>query len=376
MRNEYSKLNVDLGQRSYDIIFGEKLLQNAGSLIHPLLASNRVVIITDENVKKYWLESIKESLNEAGIEFLCIILETGEHIKDFFNVESLTRQLFDAQVERSTTLIALGGGVIGDLVGFCAAITLRGLDFIQIPTTLLAQVDSSVGGKTGINVSQGKNLIGAFHQPRLVLADLSTLDTLPSRDLRSGYAEIVKYGLIDNIEFFKWLEINGQGVIGIDVKADLRSRRHAILSSCKIKSDIVSSDETEKGNRALLNMGHTFGHALEAKAGYSGTLTHGESISIGMSMAFDLSVRMGICPREDRDRLKKHLDFCGLPIGLKKLNVDDWSSSKLLDLMHQDKKVSGGKLTFILAQGIGKPIITNDINLDDLKAILNEYIKA
>jgi 3-dehydroquinate synthase len=376
MRSEHSNLNVDLGQRSYDIVSGEELLQHAGSLIYPLLASKRVILITDKNVKKYWLKTVEKSLNEAGIDFFCIVLDYGEQIKDFANVEVLTGQLLDAQVERSTTLIALGGGVVGDLVGFCAAITLRGLDFIQIPTTLLAQVDSSVGGKTGVNVSQGKNLLGAFHQPRLVLADISTLNTLPARDLRSGYAEIVKYGLIDNKDFFSWLEINGQGVIGIDVKADQKNRRHAILSSCKIKADIVSADETEKGNRALLNMGHTFGHALEAKAGYSGALTHGESISIGMSMAFDLSVRMGICPCEDRDRIKKHLELCGLPIGLNKLNVDSWSSSKLLDFMYQDKKVSGGKLTFILAHGIGKPIITNDINIDDLTAILNEYIKA
>ena len=271
---------------------------------------------------------------------------------------------------------ALGGGVIGDLVGFCAAITLRGLNFIQIPTTLLAQVDSSVGGKTGINMPQGKNLIGAFHQPKLVLADISTLDTLSARDLRSGYAEIVKYGLIDDKEFFNWLEINGPGVIGIDVKADQRKRRHAITSSCKIKSEIVTADETEQGKRALLNFGHTFGHALEAKTGFSNALTHGESISIGMSMAFDLSVRLGICPSEDRDRIKKHLRLCGLPIQLNELNVNSWSSSMLLDLMHQDKKVSGGKITFILTHGIGKPIITNDVDLIDVTAILDEYLKV
>lgn len=376
MRSEYSTLNVDLGKRSYDIVTGEGLLQQAGSIIQPLLASNRIILVTDENVKKYWLKTVETSFTEAGINYSSIVKEPGEQIKSFASLETLSKDILDSQIERSTTLIALGGGVVGDLVGFCAAIALRGLNFIQIPTTLLAQVDSSVGGKTGINMPQGKNLIGAFHQPLMVLADICTLESLSARDLRSGYAEIVKYGLIEDRDFFNWLEINGPEVIGVDVKANPRVRREAILSSCKIKADIVSTDETEKGNRALLNLGHTFGHALEAKTGYGNDLTHGESISIGMSMAFDLSVRIGICPSEDRDRLRRHLEMCGLPIGLKELNIDSWSSSKLIDLMHQDKKVSGGKLTFILAHGIGKPIITKDVNMSDVTAILDNYLKT
>ena len=376
MRSEHSTLNVALGSRSYDIVTGEGLLQQAGTIIHPLLASNRTILISDENIQKYWLKTVEASLDEASIKYHSIILEPGEHTKAHAQVGNLTEQLLDARIERSTTLIAMGGGVIGDLVGFCAAITLRGLDFIQIPTTLLAQVDSSVGGKTGINTPQGKNLIGAFHQPRLVLADICTLDTLPARDLRSGYAEIVKYGLIKNNNFFNWLEINGPSVIGVEVKADLMSRSHAILSSCMTKAAIVSADETETGSRALLNMGHTFGHALEAKTGYGNALSHGEAVSIGMSMAFDLSVRLGICPSEDRDRVKRHLEECRLPVGLDKFKNNSWSASSLIDLMRQDKKVSDGKLTFILAHGIGKPIITNEVEIADLTAVLDDYLKS
>ena len=376
MRSEHSTLNVALGQRSYDIVTGEGILQHAGSIIHPLLASNRTILISDENIEKLWLKTVEESLDEAGIEYHSIVLESGEHTKSYNHVETLTGQFLDARIERSTTLIAMGGGVVGDLVGFCAAITLRGLNFVQIPTTLLAQVDSSVGGKTGINMPQGKNLIGAFHQPQLVLTDICTLDTLPARDLRSGYAEIVKYGMIDNKDFFNWLEINGPAVVGVGIKADKAVRHHAILTSCMTKAAIVSADETEQGSRALLNMGHTFGHVLEAKTEYSKALTHGEAVSIGMSMAFDLSVRIGICPSEDRDRLKRHLKMCGLPIGLNELKDDSWSASNLIDLMHQDKKVSGGILTFILAHGIGKPVITNDVGIADVTAVLDDYLKA
>ena len=376
MKSEHSTISVDLGQRSYDIIVGEGLLQQAGVLIRPHLARPRVVLITDENIEKHWLGTVEDSLNVAGIEYQSIVLEAGEQTKDYAHAEALTGQLLDARIERSTTLIALGGGVVGDLVGFCAAITLRGLDFVQIPTTLLAQVDSSVGGKTGINMPQGKNLIGAFHQPRLVLADIGVLDTLPARDLRAGYGEIVKYGLIDDSDFFTWLETNGPGVIGAPVAADTQARHHAILTSCKAKAAIVSADETEKGTRALLNLGHTFGHALEAKTGYGEILLHGESVAIGMAMAFDLSVRLGLCPDEDRDRVKSHLADCGLPIGLDALRDDSWSASDLVDLMGQDKKVAGGKLKFILAHGIGQSFITDDVDMADVTAILDDYLKA
>ena len=376
MNSEYATLTVDLGRRSYDILVGEGLLQQAGALIRPVLARPRCVLITDENVEKHWLETVEDSLDGGGVEYHSIVLEPGEQAKDYAHAEALTGQLLDARIERSTTLIALGGGVVGDLVGFCAAITLRGLDFVQIPTTLLAQVDSSVGGKTGINMPQGKNLIGAFHQPRLVLADIGALGTLTDRDLRAGYAEVAKYGLINDADFFAWLESNGPRVIGADDTADMQARRHAVLTSCRAKADIVAADETEQGVRALLNLGHTFGHALEAKTGYGNSLSHGESVAIGMAMAFDLSVRMGLCAGEDRDRVKNHLAACGLPIGLDAIRDAGWSSAELIDLMGQDKKVSGGKLTFILTRGIGQSFITNDVDPADLTAVLDDYLKA
>jgi 3-dehydroquinate synthase len=376
MNSEPTTLTVDLGSRSYDILIGEGLLQQAGALIRPVLARPRCVLITDENVAKHWLEVVEGSLDAAGIDSHSIVLEPGEATKDYAHVEALTGHLLDARVERSTTLIALGGGVIGDLVGFCAAITLRGLDFVQIPTTLLAQVDSSVGGKTGINTPQGKNLIGAFHQPRLVLADIGALNTLADRDLAAGYAEIVKYGLINDADFFTWLETNAPGVIGAANSADMEARRHAVLTSCRAKAAIVSADETEQGVRALLNLGHTFGHALEAKTGYGETLSHGESVAIGMAMAFDLSVRMGLCESQDRDRVKNHLAACGLPVGLGAIRDAGWSAAELIDLMGQDKKVVDGKLTFILARGIGRSFITDDVDLADVTAVLDDYLKA
>ncbi|MBT7943675.1 MAG: 3-dehydroquinate synthase [Alphaproteobacteria bacterium] len=374
MNSEFETLNVGLGQRSYDILVGERLLQQAGALIRPVLARPRCVLITDENVEQHWLETVENSLDTAGIEYQSIVLEPGEQTKDYGHVEALTGQLLDARAERSTTLIALGGGVVGDLVGFCAAITLRGLDFVQIPTTLLAQVDSSVGGKTGINMPQGKNLIGAFHQPRLVLADIGALGTLPPRDLRAGYAEVVKYGLINDADFFTWLETNGPRIISTPDEADMQARRHAVLTSCRSKAAIVSADETEQGVRALLNLGHTFGHALEAKTGYGETLSHGESVAIGTVMAFDLSVRMGLCPTDDRDRIKNHLTGCGLPVGLDGIRDDGWSASELINLMGQDKKVTGGKLTFILARGIGQSFITDDVDLADVTAVLDNHL--
>ena len=376
MSADYSTVSVDLGQRSYDIIVGGGVLKDAGGLIAPLLAEPRVVVITDENVAPYWLEPLEASLGRAGVKHHAIVLEPGEQTKNFANAERLTGELLDARVERSTALIALGGGVVGDLVGFSAAITLRGLDFIQVPTTLLAQVDSSVGGKTGINMPQGKNLIGAFHQPRLVLADIGALGTLTDRDLRAGYAEVAKYGLINDADFFAWLESNGPRVIGAADSADMQARRHAVLTSCRAKAAIVAADETEQGVRALLNLGHTFGHALEAKTGYGNSLSHGESVAIGMAMAFDLSVRMGLCAGEDRDRVKNHLAACGLPVGLDAIRDAGWSSAELIDLMGQDKKVSGGKLTFILTRGIGQSFISDDVDPADLTAVLDDYLKA
>lgn len=364
-------LTVDLGERSYDILVGEGLLAGAGKLIAPVLAEPRAVVITDENVEKHCLGTLEKSLEEAGIDHQSIILEAGEQTKDYAHVEALTGQLLDDRVERTTTLIALGGGVVGDITGFAAAVTLRGMDFIQIPTTLLAQVDSSVGGKTGINTPQGKNLIGAFHQPRLVLADIGTLASLPPREMRAGYAEVVKYGLIADADFFAWLEANGPAVIEGDLEACL----HAVLTSCRAKALIVQADETEKGSRALLNLGHTFGHALEAQTGYSNALHHGEAVAIGLGLAFDLSVRMGLCPGEDRDRLRTHLAAVGLPVGLNGLTDGGWSAAGLIDLMGQDKKVRSGTMTFVLLRGIGQAFITQDVDLGLLSEVLEEALE-
>ncbi len=364
-------LTVDLGERSYDILVGDSLLAGAGKLIAPVLAEPRAVVITDENVERHCLGTLEKSLDEAGIDHQRIVLEAGEQTKDYAHVEALTGQLLDDRVERTTTLIALGGGVVGDITGFAAAVTLRGMDFIQIPTTLLAQVDSSVGGKTGINTPQGKNLIGAFHQPRLVLADIGTLASLPPREMRAGYAEVVKYGLIADADFFAWLEANGPAVIEGDPEACL----HAVLTSCRAKALIVQADETEKGSRALLNLGHTFGHALEAQTGYSNALHHGEAVAIGLGLAFDLSVRMGLCPGEDRDRLRTHLAAVGLPVGLNGLTDGGWSAAGLIDLMGQDKKVRSGTMTFVLLHGIGQAFITQDVDLGLLSEVLEEALE-
>ena len=364
-------LTVDLGERSYDILVGDGLLAGAGKLIAPILAEPRAVVITDENVEKHCLGTLEKSLDESGIDHQSIVLEAGEQTKDFSHVEALWGQLLDHRVERTTTLIALGGGVVGDITGFAAAVTLRGMDFIQIPTTLLAQVDSSVGGKTGINTPQGKNLIGAFHQPRLVLADIGALASLPPREMRAGYAEVVKYGLIADADFFAWLEANGPAVI----EGDPEACRHAVLTSCRAKASIVQADETEKGSRALLNLGHTFGHALEAQTGYSNALNHGEAVAIGLGLAFDLSVRMGLCPGDDRDRLRGHLAAVGLPVGLDDLTDGGWSAAGLIDLMGQDKKVRSGAMTFVLLRGIGQAFITQDVDLGLLAEVLEEALE-
>ena len=376
MSSEQSLLSLDLGRRSYYIHVGTGLLVKAGELIRPLMTHPRAVVITDKNVEKHWLTPLQASLDAAGINHQSIVLDAGEQTKDYAHAEELTGRLLDARVERSTMLIALGGGVVGDLVGFAAAITLRGLGFIQIPTTLLSQVDSSVGGKTGINMPQGKNLIGAFHQPRLVLADVDALDTLPPREIRSGYAEVVKYGLINDAEFFIWLDSNSQQIIDGKDEDGADARQHAVVTSCKAKAAIVSEDETEQGARALLNLGHTFGHSLEAKTGYGDALNHGEAIAIGLVMAFDLSVRMGICPAEDRDRVRDHLENAGLPISLRGLVDNGWSASELIDLMGQDKKVTAGELTFVLARGIGNSFITDEVDVTDVAAVLEDYLKA
>ena len=360
-------LTVDLGDRAYDIVVGEGLLSDAGRRIAARAPGARAVVVTDENVAGLYLDTLQKSLLDAGIACDPIVLPAGEGTKDFNHLEKLTGMLLDLKAERSTLLVALGGGVIGDLTGFAAAVTLRGLPFVQVPTTLLSQVDSSVGGKTGINTPHGKNLVGAFHQPQLVLADTATLASLPRREILAGYAETLKYALIDDPAFFDWLVGNGAALID----GDAPTRRHAILTGCAAKAAIVAADEREGGQRALLNLGHTFGHALEAEAGYGDKLLHGEGVAIGMLMAFDLSVRMGLCPDEDRKKVIAHYQAVGLPADLKGIVDDGWNAERLIGHMMQDKKVDGASITFILVRGIGKAFITKDVDPADLAATLD-----
>lgn len=363
---------VSLGDRSYDVLIGADLLARAGETISPLLKRPYVPIVTDETVAALHLETLTKSLEANGIECVPIVLPPGEATKSFKHLEELLSALMDAGVERTDMVIAFGGGVIGDLTGFAAAVLRRGVDFIQIPTTLLAQVDSSVGGKTAIDVPQGKNLIGAFHQPRLVLADTSVLGTLTMRDLRAGYAEVIKYGLIDDVDFFEWLEKNGPALIDGDQTLRAEAVRHSVAA----KARVVAADEREGGQRALLNLGHTFGHALETAAGYSGDLLHGEAVAAGMGIAFDVSVHLGLCPAEDAARAKAHMRATGLPGSIsdleKRNSLDVPDTQELIRLMGQDKKVSGGKITFILTRGIGKSFIASDVDMDQVAQVLSK----
>ena len=362
------RLRVDLGQRSYDILIGGGLIDRAGALMDPVMSSRRALVVSDDRVAPLYLGRLLASLDAAGISHAAIALPAGEGTKDFTHLAELMDFLLAARCERSTMVVALGGGVIGDLAGFAAAICLRGVDFVQIPTTLLAQVDSSVGGKTGINTRQGKNLVGAFHQPRLVLADIDALDTLERRQLLAGYAEIVKYGLIGDAAFFAWLEANGAGLIS----GDREARRHAIATSCRAKAAIVAADEREGGVRALLNLGHTFGHALEAETGFGDAMLHGEAVAIGMAMAFRLSARLGLAAEAESRRLERHLAAIGLPSGLPAGTV--WNTERLLHHMEGDKKVADGRITFVLARGIGEAILTREVPVEAVRAVLDQFI--
>lgn len=370
--SSHETVRVELGPRSYDIVVGDDVLAMAGEIMAPVLRSPRVIVVTDENVAPLHLHALTRSLSNADIATEAILLPAGEQTKDFVHFERLMNEILGRGIDRDTSLVALGGGVIGDITGFAAACALRGIDFIQVPTTLLAQVDSSVGGKTGINSPHGKNLIGAFHQPRLVLADSRVLRTLPRREMLAGYAEVVKYGLINDAAFFAWLEGHGSDL----VEGDPAKIRHAVVTSCKAKAAIVAQDETERGARALLNLGHTFGHALEAETGFGHILLHGEAVAIGMAMAFDLSVRMGLCPAEDAARVRRHLGAVGLPTGTNFTNSMVWSPKRLIGHMAKDKKVSGGQLTFILARGIGEAFVTRDVPEGDLAAFMEGAVAA
>ena len=363
---ENQSVRVELADRSYDIIIGEGLLADAGRYLAPVLARPRVVIITDENVAGLHLATLRASLDETGIQNDVIIVPPGEGSKNFSQLEALLDQLLELRVERRDTILALGGGVVGDLAGFAAAILRRGVDFIQLPTTLLSQVDSSVGGKTAVNARQGKNLIGAFYQPRLVLADISALASLPERELRAGYGEVVKYGLIDDFGFFEWLEEHGRAVLS----GDRAALAHAIAVSCRSKAAIVARDERESGDRALLNLGHTFAHALEAEGGYDGRLLHGEAVAIGLHMAFTLSTELGLCPTQETDRVGRHLTAMGLPTFVGQIDLPGLSAEDMMHHMRQDKKVTDGRLTFILARGIGQAFVQNDVAEDAVQGML------
>ncbi|MEO1137592.1 MAG: 3-dehydroquinate synthase, partial [Pseudomonadota bacterium] len=343
------------------------LLESVGALLAPMLPRPRVAIVTDENVFTVHGERLGQGFAASGIETDLIILKPGEQTKSFSELERLTGRLLDLGVERDDVVIAFGGGVIGDLTGFACSILRRGCRFAQIPTSLLAQVDSAVGGKTAINVPQGKNLVGAFYQPCVVIADTGVLNTLPPRQLRAGYAEVVKYGLIGDASFFSWLEDNGAALLNGDAAAV----GHAVQVSCSAKAEIVSADEKERGKRALLNLGHTFGHAFEAHFGFSDELLHGEAVALGMALAFDYSVRIGACADTDARRVKLHLAAQGLPTEIHDLE-DGIRAADIAGYMMQDKKVEQGKLTLILAKSIGEAFIEKDVNPDTVVDFLKE----
>jgi 3-dehydroquinate synthase len=366
----YETVRVDLPGRAYDILIGAGLLKEAGQHIAPFLRRKRVAIVTDETVAGLHLAALEASLEAAGIAPSALALPAGEATKSWAQFSRTVEWILTEKIERSDLVIALGGGVIGDLVGFAAAVVRRGVRFVQIPTTLLAQVDSSVGGKTGINTSQGKNLVGAFHQPTLVLADTGILATLPPRDFLAGYGEVVKYGLLGDAAFFEWLEINGRAM----ASGDIHKRNHAVRRSCEMKAEIVMRDETEQGDRALLNLGHTFCHALEAATGYSTRLLHGEGVAIGCALAFETSARLGLCAQEEPSRLRAHLAAMGMKVDLRDIPGDLPDADALLALMAQDKKVLDGKLRFIMARGIGEAFVTSDVPEKVVRGLLSEEL--
>lgn len=362
------KVHVPLGDRAYDILIGPGLIARAGAEIAARLKGRKAAIITDENVAPLYLNALVDSLTASGIVSSSLVLPAGEKTKSFEHLITACDKVLEARVERNDYVIALGGGVIGDLSGFVAGIIRRGVRFVQIPTSLLSQVDSSVGGKTGINSRHGKNLIGVFHQPDLVLADTDVLNTLSEREFRAGYAEVAKYGLIDKPDFFAWLENNWQSVFSGGA-----ARIEAIAASCQAKSDVVVADEHENGQRALLNLGHTFGHALEAATAYdSSRLVHGEGVAIGMVLAHEFSARMNLASPDDAKRVEHHLKEVGLPTRMSQIPGTLPPAEVLMDAIAQDKKVKSGKLTFILTRGIGQSFVANDVPASEVLSFLKE----
>src|SRR6476646_674090 len=364
---------VALGERGYDIVIGRDVLPSLGERVAALRPGARTAIITDRNVAHHWLDRTEASLSAAGIATSRIIVEEGEASKTYDGLAKVSEALIAARIERNDLVIALGGGVVGDLAGFAAAILRRGVDFVQVPTSLLAQVDSSVGGKTGINSPQGKNLLGAFHQPVLVIADTAVLDTLSPRQFRAGYAEVAKYGVLGDEAFFTWLEKNHSDIFKCGA-----AREHAIATSCRAKAGVVSRDERETGERALLNLGHTFGHALEAATGFSDRLFHGEGVSIGMVLAAEFSAQLGMISESDAARVKRHLAEVGLPTHLQ--DIAGFAQEGLADadalmaLMAQDKKVKRGKLTFILLEAVGRAVVAKDVEPAPVRDFLKDKL--
>lgn len=363
-------VNVPLGDRAYDIFIGPGLIGQAGAKISELLHRPKLAIITDANVAALHLKSLQASLRQAGITSEALILPAGEATKNWQALEQSVEWLLEQKIERDDVVVAFGGGVIGDLAGFAAAILRRGVRLVQMPTSLLAQVDSSVGGKTGINSPRGKNLVGAFHQPSLVLADVEVLNTLTPRDFIAGYGEVVKYGLLGDADFFHWLEENGPTM----ASGDMATRISAITKSCQMKADIVAADETEQGDRALLNLGHTFGHALEAATGYSDRLLHGEGVAIGCALAFEVSQRLGLCPQEAPSRVRQHLRQMKMKVDLSDIAGELPDADALITLMGQDKKVKAGTINYIMASDIGAAFVTADVDPKVVHAVLSDAL--
>jgi len=363
---------VPLGDRAYDILVGRGLIEMAGPRIAALVGARAAAIVTDEHVGPLYAQALSQSLAANGLRTCVITLPPGEATKSYAILERVCDAALEAKIERGDLIVALGGGVIGDLAGFAAAVVRRGVRFVQVPTTLLSQVDSSVGGKTGINSRHGKNLVGAFHQPSLVLADTALLDTLPVREMRAGYAEVVKYGLIDDARFFAWCEANWRGIFDGGPERD-----EAVAQSCRAKAAVVVRDEHETGDRALLNLGHTFGHALERITRYDSTrLVHGEGVAIGLTLAFRFSAALGLCPPSDAERVEAHLKSVGLPTRLSHVPGGCGTVDELLEAMAQDKKVKGGSLTFILTRGIGQSFIAPGIEAGKVHSFLTSEVDA
>jgi len=375
LRDKSAVVPVSLGARSYDIVIGRGVLGSLGVRIAALRPGAKTFIVSDDNVARHAMAAAEVALARAGIASSHMIVAPGEASKSYRVFEQVCEAILKAQIERDDLIVALGGGVIGDLAGFAAAVVRRGLDYVQVPTTLLAQVDSSVGGKTAIDSSHGKNLIGAFHQPILVLADTALLDTLPQREFRAGYAELVKCGLLGDAAFFNWLETNWREVFAGDSVGSF-AREHAVTVACRAKAAIVGRDERDTGERALLNLGHTFGHALEAACGFSDRLLHGEAIAVGMALAFDFSAREGLLPAAEAERAKRHFAQVGLPARLSDIPGPLPGVDRLMELIAQDKKVKRGMLTFILVRAIGSAFVETGVEERRVRAFLSEKLSG